>query len=102
VLIKISDGLFQSRDHTVFLIVSWEYDTQAHFSGLDVASVGSGIGFGRLNVLLPVLALCKPAVVPAWQRLGLCSSGSGMARDVLLLGGVNGTRLWRDEMENDI
>jgi hypothetical protein len=101
VLIKVSDSFLKSWDNTVFFVIGWEYDAQADFGRFNVASIGSGIGFGGLNGLLAGLALCKPAVVPARQRLRLCSSGR-MACDILLLGGVNGTRLWGDEMENDI
>lgn len=100
-LIKVSDSFLESWDNAVFFVVGWEYDAQAYLGRLNVASVGSGIGFGRLDGLFAGLALCKPAVVPAWQRLRLCSSG-GMACNVLFLGGVDGTRLWGDEMENDI
>jgi hypothetical protein len=101
VLIKVSDSFLKSWDNTVFFVVRWKHDAQAYFGRFNIASVGSGIGFGRLNGLLAGLTLSKPAVVPARQRLRLCSSGR-MACDVLFLGGVNRTRLWGDEMENDI
>ena len=66
VLIKVGDSFLKSRDNAVFFVVGWEYDAQAYLGRFNVASVGSGIGFGRLEGLLAGLALCKPAVVPAW------------------------------------
>jgi hypothetical protein len=102
VFIKISDSLFEGRNNAIFFVVGWEDDAQAHFGGLDVSSIGSRECFIGADVLLASLSLSEPAVVPAGERLRLCASVSRMAGDVGLFGGVDGSRLWRDKMEDDI
>jgi hypothetical protein len=102
VFIEISDSLLEGGDNASFFVVGWEDDAQTHFGGFDVSSIGGRECFIRADVLLTSLSLSEPAIVPAGERLRLCTSLSGMAGKVCLFGGVDGSRLWRDEMEDDI
>lgn len=102
VFIEISDSLFEGRDNAIFFVVGWEDNAQTHFGGFDVSSIGSRECFIGADVLLASLSLSEPAIVPAGERLRLCAPFSGMAGKVGLFGGVDGSRLWRDEMEDDI
>lgn len=102
VFIEIGDSLFKGGDNACFFIVGWEDNAQTQLGGFDVSSIGSRECFIGTDVLLASLSLSEPAIVPAGERLRLCASFSGMAGKVGLFGGVDGSRLWRDEMEDDI
>lgn len=100
VLVEPCNSFLECRENAVLLVVRREDDAQPHLGGLngsDARCRGSVVLGG-----LGGLALCEPTVVPAreltWGR-GLARGG--LAGDVFLLRGEHGSRLGRNDVEED-